>query len=84
MSITQWEMDARRLLKAQLALKGVGTRQLAERLQVIGEDITPGAVANKISRGSFSLAFFLQCCHVLDVEGLSLHTIETKFSERKK
>jgi hypothetical protein len=80
MALTQWEIDARRLLKGQLALKGVGNKQLADKLLSVGVEITPGGLANKISRGTFSMVFFLQCCHVLGMENLSLNlrTLENK------
>lgn len=58
-------------------LCGLGYRDLAERLIAMG--ITEGTnernIANKISRGSFTAAFFLQCmaaigCYTLRLDNL--------------
>ncbi|HRK94811.1 MAG TPA: DUF6471 domain-containing protein [Rhodospirillales bacterium] len=56
------------ILKAELKRKGVSYRELAERLAGIGAHETERNIANKISRGGFSAAFFVQC---LDVIGAS-------------
>jgi hypothetical protein len=52
---TEWEAKASNILKAQLKLNGVSYAQLAE---LIG-DKEPN-VRNKLSRGKFSAAFFLE------------------------
>lgn len=62
-----WETDAQRILKAELALKGVTYKQLAVRLKEIGVDDSHTAIANRISRGKFSFAFFLMCMRALGV-----------------
>ena len=60
---SEWETKAANILKAQLKLNGVSYAQLAD---LIG-DKEPN-VRNKLSRGKFSAAYFLQC---LDSIGLS-------------
>ena len=52
----EWEAKAANILKAELKLKGISYAQLAE---LIG-DKEPN-VRNKLSRGKFSAAYFLQC-----------------------
>ena len=49
------------ILKAELKRRGVSYRDLAERLAGIGVHETERNIANKISRGGFSAAFFVQC-----------------------
>ncbi len=67
-----WGEKAKRLLRAQMALKGVTAGQLAEKLTAMGVRETEKNVANKIARGGFTAAFFLQCLSVLGVQNLSL------------
>jgi hypothetical protein len=61
----EWESKAANILKAELKLKGVSYAQLAE---LIG-DKEPN-VRNKLSRGKFSAAYFLQCLSVLKMDTL--------------
>ena len=60
-----WENEARLLLKAEIARRGMTYERLAKRLQAIGVDETVRAISNKMSRGSFSFVFFLQCMSAL-------------------
>jgi len=64
---TEWETKASNILKAQLKLKGISYAQLAE---LIG-DKEPN-VRNKLSRGKFSAAYFLQCLEVIGIEELRI------------
>ncbi|MEL6571576.1 MAG: DUF6471 domain-containing protein [Pseudomonadota bacterium] len=63
----EWEAKASNILKAQLKLKGVSYAQLAE---LIG-DKEPN-VRNKLSRGKFSAAYFIQCLESLKTDILRL------------
>jgi hypothetical protein len=67
-----WQREARRLLRAQMALKDVRYKGLARALESIGVLEEPKALANKINRGTFSFVFFLQCMHALDIESVRL------------
>jgi hypothetical protein len=49
------------LLRAELKRRNVGYRELAEKLTAIGIPETERKIANKISRGGFTAAFFIQC-----------------------
>jgi len=62
---TAWEAKASNILKAELKRKGVTYAQLVERLADIGITEKEINVANKLSRGKFSAAFFLQCLHAI-------------------
>ena len=68
----EWAERAKRLLRAQMTLKGVSAAGLAERLSAMGIQETERNVANKIARGGFSGAFFLQCMSALSVQTLHL------------
>ncbi|MGB8364586.1 MAG: DUF6471 domain-containing protein [Rhizomicrobium sp.] len=56
-----WQDRIKRLLKAELKRAGVSYRDLADRLSRMGIDESEANIANKISRGGFSAAFFFEC-----------------------
>lgn len=68
----EWEVEAKRLLKAELARQGVSYKTLAVKLEAIGVTDSAPAIANRISRGKFAFAFFLQCMAALGVEEVRL------------
>jgi hypothetical protein len=68
----EWAVKAKNLLKAELKRKGVGYRDLSERLKEMGTDLSEQGVANKISRGGFSAAFLLQCLEAIEARELRL------------
>jgi hypothetical protein len=55
----EWVDRTKQYLKAELKRRDVTYEQLAERLTEMGLQETKGSVANKISRGGFTAAFFL-------------------------
>lgn len=56
-----WQDRIKGLLKAELKRKNVGYRELAEKLTAMGIPETERNIANKIARGGFTAAFFVQC-----------------------
>jgi len=69
---TDWEMKAANLLKAELKRKGVTYSQLVEKLAEIGVDEKEVNVRNKLSRGKFTAAYFLQCLEAIGSQQLRL------------
>jgi len=69
---TDWEMKAANLLKAELKRKGVTYAQLVDLLSQLGVDEKEVNVRNKLSRGKFTAAFFLQCLSAAGVHSLQL------------
>jgi hypothetical protein len=63
----EYEERAKNLLKAEIKRRGVGYRELAEKLTAIGAPDTERNLANKISRGGFTAAFLLQCLSAIGV-----------------
>lgn len=61
----QESREASQILKAALARQGVTYNQLAVFLANSGQRETVASIANKISRGTFSFAFFIRCMKVL-------------------
>jgi Domain of unknown function (DUF6471) len=70
----EWQERAKAILKSELKLKSVSYRELAKRLTDAGSPDSERNIANRISRGGFSAAFFLQC---LSVIGCATVRIET-------
>ena len=60
------------ILKAELKRKGVSYRDLAEKLTANGIPETERNLANKIARGTFTAAFFVQCLTAIGTSVLRL------------
>lgn len=67
-----WDAEAKLLLKAELARRGISYKVLVARLEELGVTESEGAIANKISRGKFSMAFFMQCMNAIGVPTVSV------------
>lgn len=55
-----WEALARNMLRAELMRRGLSYAKLVEALRAIGVEETEAGIKNKVSRGRFTLVFFLQ------------------------
>lgn len=60
-----WAEHAKRLLKSELVRRGISNDELLIRLSIIGITETKASIESKISRGTFSAAFLLQCLNVI-------------------
>jgi len=65
---------ARGILKAELVRRHVSCRDLADRLGAIGVKDNERNIGTKLSRGSFTAAFFIQCldtigCRTIHLDG---------------
>ncbi len=67
-----YEAMAKNLLKGELKRRGVTYADLAAKLAAIGVDETERNLNNKISRGGFTAAFFLECLVAIGVQSLPL------------
>jgi len=70
--MTPWQARASGIIKAEMARRHLGYRELAERFQARGSSETEKNLSNKVSRGAFTAAFFLECLDVLGVGLLRL------------
>lgn len=71
--MSNWDDKAKRLLKSEMVKRGISNADLVILLNEIGVKETKGGIDSKISRGSFSATFLLQClsvigCHKLEIE----------------
>lgn len=85
MEYVDWSEQAKRLLKSELVRRGISNDDLVIRLQNIGIEETKASVESKISRGTFSAAFLLQCLNVIgckhfvpEVENIEMLVAEPK------
>ena len=67
-----WSREARRILKAEIALKDIGFKELSRALEAEGVHVDAKVFATKISRGTFSIAFFLQCMRALEIDTIRI------------
>ncbi len=64
----EYEDKVKSLLRNAMVQKGVGIDELAALLKTkLGVEISPGGLANKISRGGFGAAFLYQCMEAMDI-----------------
>ena len=72
LSDRDWEAEAKRILKAELARRGMTYKGLVLRLNALGVKDEEKAISNRISRGKFPFTFFLQCMCALNVTEVDL------------
>lgn len=61
----EFEGRAKDGIRSAMKAAGVTYSELGDRLRAMGIQITDPALENKIARGGFSAAFYLQCLDVL-------------------
>jgi hypothetical protein len=66
-----WENLARQIVRAELVRRGLTYGGLAARLEDIGVDESERAIANKMSRGTFTFVFVLQVMKAIGVTSLN-------------
>ena len=67
-----WNAYAKGVLRAEMARRQIKSADLARLLGEIGIEDNERNVGNKIARGTFSAAFFLQCLAAMGVSNLHL------------
>jgi Domain of unknown function (DUF6471) len=65
-----WQARVKGLLKAELKRRNLSYADLADKLTAIGVEDNERNISNKISRGTFTTVFFVQC-----MEAIGCHTI---------
>ena len=64
--------DAKGILKAELKRRNLTYADLVSKLSVMDVNETEANIRNKISRGTFTAAFFLQCLLAIGCEHVVL------------
>ena len=73
---TKWVELSQSILKAELKRRNIGYRELAEKLTAMGTPETDRNIANKISRGGFTAAFFIECLVAIGCQTVRLQENE--------
>ena len=68
----EWEDKVKRMLKAELAKKGVTYAGLVGKLAEIGVMDSEPNIRNKLSRGKFTAVFLIQCLEAIGASSLRL------------
>lgn len=72
----EWDALARNLLRGNLMTRGISYARLVERLAAIGVAETEASIKNKVGRGRFPLAFFLQAMAAIGAEWVHIPSVE--------
>lgn len=78
--MSDWNDKVKRLLKSELVRRGISNSDLANMLEQIGIEETKSSIDSKISRGTFSASFFLQCLTVVGCEKIEIEEYENQLS----
>jgi len=76
--MSNWDDKAKRLLKSELVKRGVTNADLVVLLCEIGVEETKAGIDSKISRGSFSATFLLQCLTVIGCQKIEIIDYESQ------
>ena len=69
---TYWSKIVTKILKAELAKRGIDYPTLITKLHEINVDISVEDLRGRMSRGTFSAALFIQCLKAIGVTSLPL------------
>ncbi|WP_298621981.1 DUF6471 domain-containing protein [uncultured Legionella sp.] len=72
MGTIDWNKLASGMLKAELKRRNISYEQLVTLLNTIDVHETHASILNKMSRGAFQFAFFLQCAAAIGITNLRL------------
>ena len=78
--MVKWNDKVKRLLKSELVRRGISNSDLAVLLDRIGVEETKASIDSKISRGTFSACFFLQCLTAIGCEKIEIEEYENQLS----
>ena len=67
-----WKVRVKGLLKAELKKRNLSYGDLAARLSTIGVSDTERNISNKLSRGTFTAVFMIQCLAAIGCNNLHL------------
>jgi hypothetical protein len=70
-----WEREARRIIKSLMVRHDCSAKRLSLLLELQGIEIESRALSNRINRGTFSFAFFLQIARCLNVDKVDVRAI---------
>lgn len=75
--MTTWNSKAKRLLKSELVKRGISNADLTILLNQMGIKETKSSIDSKISRGTFSASFLLQCLSAIACKKIEIIEYES-------
>ncbi|MEM6966637.1 MAG: DUF6471 domain-containing protein [Bacteroidota bacterium] len=75
-----WNKKAKQLLKSELVKRGISNADLVVLLAQNGVQETKSGIDSKISRGTFSAAFFIQCLLAIGCNKIELDIYDSPLS----
>lgn len=78
--MSEWNKKVKRILKSELVKRGLSTDDLTTLLNENGCTETKSSVDSKISRGTFSASFFMQCLYVIGCTKIEIQDYNSVFS----
>ena len=70
--LPDWEKKVQTLMKVELAKRSLTYKQLSEKLAELGIVESEPNIRNKLSRGTFSAVFLIQCLEAIGCRSLQL------------
>jgi hypothetical protein len=67
-----WQAQVKGILKAELKRRNLSYADLADKLAAVGVKDNDRNISNKISRGTFTAVFFVQCMEAIGVKTIHL------------
>jgi hypothetical protein len=77
--MSNWNNTVKRILKSELIKRGITTEDLVLLLNKNGSLETKSSVDSKISRGTFSASFFMQCLFVIGCAKIEIEEYKSVF-----
>lgn len=78
--MSYWNSKSKQLLKSELIRRGISNSELVNLLENIGIEETKSSIDSKISRGTFSTSFFLQCLTAIGCEKIEIEEYGSRLS----
>lgn len=75
--MVSWNDKVKRILKSELIKRGISNADLAILLNEVEINETKASIDSKISRGSFSASFLLQCLFVIGCSKIEIEEFES-------
>lgn len=72
----KWNIALGRFLRSELTKYGITHDQLAKLLKEQGILCSKSSIDSKLSRGTFSAAFYIQCLMVIGEESIDIQEIK--------
>ena len=77
-----WAKAVLKILKTEIAKRDMTYNELKNKLAAIDVQETETNIKNKLSRGTFSAIFFVQCLRAMNIQTLSFD--EAVFEKKEK